>query len=151
MSTPPNVLAVAGLRKVYGDTVAVDEVSFTVQRNEIVGLLGPNGAGKTTTINMILSVLEPTSGTIHIEGLDLAKHRRQALETDQFRGRLRAPAGQSDGVSESAHLRHDLRRQAPVGAHRGDARDCSTSEPSATPGAASFLPASRPASASPKP
>jgi ABC-2 type transport system ATP-binding protein len=82
--TPPHVLAVAGLRKVYGDTVAVDQVSFTVERNEIVGLLGPNGAGKTTTINMILSVLEPTSGTIHIEGLDLARRRRQALERTNF-------------------------------------------------------------------
>jgi ABC-2 type transport system ATP-binding protein len=64
--------------------VAVDAVSFTVRRNEIVGLLGPNGAGKTTTINMILSVLEPTSGTIHIEGLDLARHRQKALERTNF-------------------------------------------------------------------
>jgi ABC-2 type transport system ATP-binding protein len=78
------VLAVEGLRKVYGDIVAVDGISFTVQRNEIVGLLGPNGAGKTTTINMVLSVLEPTTGTIHIEGLDLVRHRRQALERTNF-------------------------------------------------------------------
>jgi ABC-2 type transport system ATP-binding protein len=78
------VLAVAELRKVYGDTVAVDGVSFSVKRNEIVGLLGPNGAGKTTTINMILSVLQPTSGSIHIEGLDLARHRRKALERTNF-------------------------------------------------------------------
>jgi len=80
----PNVLSVVGLRKVYRDTVAVDDVSFEVQRNEIVGLLGPNGAGKTTTINMILSVLEPTSGAIRIEGFDLARHRRQALERTNF-------------------------------------------------------------------
>ncbi len=79
-----NVLTVGELRKVYGDTVAVDTISFRVGRNEIVGLLGPNGAGKTTTINMILSVLEPTSGTIHIEGLDLARYRRQALERTNF-------------------------------------------------------------------
>jgi len=83
-SEQTKVLAVEGLRKVYGDTVAVDAVSFTVQRNEIVGLLGPNGAGKTTTINMILSVLEPTSGTIHIEGVDLKKHRQQALGRTNF-------------------------------------------------------------------
>ncbi len=84
MSHPSNVLSVAGLRKIYGDTAAVDGISFTVQRNEIVGLLGPNGAGKTTTINMILSVLEPTSGTIHIEGLDVTRHRRQALARTNF-------------------------------------------------------------------
>ena len=78
------MLAVSELRKVYGDTVAVDNVSFVVQRNEIVGLLGPNGAGKTTTINMILSVLEPTSGTVHIEGLDLARRRQKALERTNF-------------------------------------------------------------------
>src|SRR5271166_1610151 len=86
MLTPklPHVLAVADLRKLYGETIAVDSVSFTVERNEILGLLGPNGAGKTTTINMILSVLEPTSGTIHIEGLDLARHRRKALERTNF-------------------------------------------------------------------
>jgi ABC-2 type transport system ATP-binding protein len=78
------VLSVYGLRKVYGSIVAVDEVSFDVCRNEIVGLLGPNGAGKTTTINMILSVLEPTAGTIHIEGLDIARHRQQALARANF-------------------------------------------------------------------
>ena len=83
-NTPSSVLTCSGLRKVYGDTIAVDDISFTVLRNEIVGLLGPNGAGKTTTINMILSVLEPTSGTIRIEGLDLGKNRRQALERTNF-------------------------------------------------------------------
>jgi ABC-2 type transport system ATP-binding protein len=55
-----------------------------VQRNEIVGLLGPNGAGKTTTINMILGVLEPTSGSITIGGADLAKNRSHVLERVNF-------------------------------------------------------------------
>jgi ABC-2 type transport system ATP-binding protein len=78
------VLAVSDLRKQYGDLVAVDGISFELATNEIVGLLGPNGAGKTTTINMILGVLEPTSGRILIEGLDIAKHRAQALERTNF-------------------------------------------------------------------
>jgi ABC-2 type transport system ATP-binding protein len=64
--------------------MAVDGISFDVARNEIVGLLGPNGAGKTTTINMILGVLEPTSGSIRIEGIDVAKQRSKALECTNF-------------------------------------------------------------------
>jgi ABC-2 type transport system ATP-binding protein len=78
------VLSVRDLRKRYGLTVAVDGVSFEVNRNEIVGLLGPNGAGKTTTINMILGVLEPTSGTILVEDLDLATQRSQVLARTNF-------------------------------------------------------------------
>jgi ABC-2 type transport system ATP-binding protein len=78
------VLSVTNLCKQYGGTVAVDGVSFGVGRNEIVGLLGPNGAGKTTTINMILGVLEPDSGTVRIEDVDIATHRCAALERTNF-------------------------------------------------------------------
>ncbi len=78
------VLSVSNLRKRYGTTLAVEGISFEVRRNEVVGLLGPNGAGKTTTINMILGVLEPTSGSIRIEGLDLARRRSQALGCTNF-------------------------------------------------------------------
>ena len=78
------VLGVAKLCKSYSRVTAVEQVSFEVRRNEIVGLLGPNGAGKTTTINMILGVLAPTAGTIHIAGIDLARHRSQALAQTNF-------------------------------------------------------------------
>ena len=78
------VLSLINLCKSYAATVAVDRVSFEVESNEIVGLLGPNGAGKTTTINMILGVLEPTSGSIRIEGVDLAAQRSRALEYTNF-------------------------------------------------------------------
>lgn len=78
------VLSVTDLRKTYGAVHAVDGVSFDVGANEIVGLLGPNGAGKTTTINMILGVLEPTSGVIRIEELDAATHRSQVMERTNF-------------------------------------------------------------------
>src|SRR5580693_8690377 len=78
------VLGVANLCKSYSHVTAVEQVSFDVHRNEIVGLLGPNGAGKTTTINMILGVLAPTAGTIHIAGIDLARNRSQALARTNF-------------------------------------------------------------------
>ena len=79
-----NVLSIKALQKSYGDLVAVDGISFEVGRNEIVGLLGPNGAGKTTTINMVLGVLEPDSGTIVIEGADIARRRSEALGHTNF-------------------------------------------------------------------
>ena len=82
MSAP--ILSVSHLCKEYGELRAVDGLSFTVGPHEILGLLGPNGAGKTTTINMILGVLEPTSGSITIDGCDLAKRRRQALGRTNF-------------------------------------------------------------------
>ncbi|MDE1888341.1 MAG: ABC transporter ATP-binding protein, partial [Gammaproteobacteria bacterium] len=82
MSDP--VLSVSDLSKRYGETPAVDGVSFTVARNEIVGLLGPNGAGKTTTINMILGVLAPSAGRILIDGVDVARRRREALARTNF-------------------------------------------------------------------
>src|SRR5215469_17460908 len=78
------VLSVRELRKRYGEVAAVDCISFEVDRGEIVGLLGPNGAGKTTTINMILGVLEPSGGTIAIDGIDLDRHRSRALERTNF-------------------------------------------------------------------
>ena len=77
-------LAITELRKVYGDLVAVDSISFDVNQNEIVGLLGPNGAGKTTTIDMILGVLEPDAGSINVEGLDIASHRSEAIGRTNF-------------------------------------------------------------------
>ncbi len=78
------ILAVSSLCKQYDATLAVDGVSFQIAPHEILGLLGPNGAGKTTTINMILGVLEPTSGSIAIDGRNLAQHRRLALERTNF-------------------------------------------------------------------
>ena len=78
------VLTVERLCKTYGATTAVDGVSFSVGHNEIVGLLGPNGAGKTTIINMILGVLEPTSGTVRVDGLDISANRSRALQRTNF-------------------------------------------------------------------
>jgi ABC-2 type transport system ATP-binding protein len=84
VSAAAEVLRVEGLGRRYGEKVAVDRVSFSVGHGEVVGLLGPNGAGKTTTIDMILGVLEPSSGSIRVEGLDVATRRREALERTNF-------------------------------------------------------------------
>ena len=83
-ATDTTSLRVAGLRKVYGSMVALDELSFVVRPGEILGLLGPNGAGKTTTINMILGVLEPTAGSVRIDEIDVARHRERALARANF-------------------------------------------------------------------
>jgi len=77
-------LDVKDLRKRYGSVTALDGVSFTVGRGEIVGLLGPNGAGKTTTINIVLGVLEPSSGRVEIDGIDIGRERARALERTNF-------------------------------------------------------------------
>jgi ABC-2 type transport system ATP-binding protein len=84
MTAPARVLSVAHLCKQYGDFVAVNDLSFSVERHEILGLVGPNGAGKTTTINMILGVLEATSGSIAIEGFDVRTDRQRALSRANF-------------------------------------------------------------------
>ena len=56
------------LTKRYGKTVAVNQVSFTVQPGQVTGFLGPNGAGKSTTMRMILGLDTPTSGEVHVDG-----------------------------------------------------------------------------------
>jgi len=65
-----SVVQVQGLRKTYGATVAVDEVSFEVGKGEIFGMVGPNGAGKTTTIECLEGLRKPDSGTVRVLGLD---------------------------------------------------------------------------------
>jgi ABC-2 type transport system ATP-binding protein len=61
---------VAHLRKAYGPTVAVDDVSFSVRAGEIFGILGPNGAGKTTTVECLIGLRSPDAGTVRVMGLD---------------------------------------------------------------------------------
>jgi ABC-2 type transport system ATP-binding protein len=64
------IVQVEGLRKTYGDTVAVEEVSFKVQAGEIFGMVGPNGAGKTTTIECLEGLRRPDSGKVRVLGMD---------------------------------------------------------------------------------
>jgi len=64
---------VCELTKTFGQLAAVDRISFTIEQGEIFGLLGPNGAGKTTTLSMLSTILEPTSGSAAIMGIDIEK------------------------------------------------------------------------------
>ncbi len=71
------MITVDGLIRTYGDFTAVDNVSFQIGQGEIVGLLGHNGAGKTTIMKMLTGFLEPTDGTITIDGLDIGEDREE--------------------------------------------------------------------------
>ncbi len=83
MSSKGPVLSVRNLKKVFPGKqksfTPVDGISFDLQPGEILGLLGPNGAGKTTTIQMLMSTLKPTSGSIFYFGKDFFKHRSEIL------------------------------------------------------------------------
>ena len=72
-----SALAIEGVTKVYGRTTVVDDVSFTVEPQEILGLVGPNGAGKTTTIRMALDIIHPDTGAVALFG---SAPTRQALQ-----------------------------------------------------------------------
>ena len=65
------------LTKHFKELVAVCEVTLQVEENECFGLLGPNGAGKTSLIRMLTAVSPPTRGSIHVMGLELARHPRE--------------------------------------------------------------------------
>ena len=73
-------IAISSIRKTYGQTVAIDDVSFTVERGEIFGLVGPNGAGKTTTMECVEGLRQPDRGTISVLGLDPARDARALQE-----------------------------------------------------------------------
>jgi ABC-2 type transport system ATP-binding protein len=92
----PPVIEVQHLHKSYGETVAVDDVSLTVEDGEIFGILGPNGAGKTTTVECIAGLRTPDRGGIRVLGLDPGRDRAELtqrlgiqLQDSQLPGRLR--------------------------------------------------------------
>jgi ABC-2 type transport system ATP-binding protein len=89
------MIHVENLTKYYKDLCAVDQITFDIQKGEILGLLGPNGAGKTTTMRMLTGFLRPTSGTIRVKDYTLDRH---SLEIKKLLGYL----------PESAPLYHDM-------------------------------------------
>jgi ABC-2 type transport system ATP-binding protein len=111
------VIQVSGVRKSYGPTVAVDEVSFEVQDGEIFGLIGPNGAGKTTTMECIEGLRTPDRGTITVLGLDpfrdvytLQRRIGVQLQQAQLQKRIK--------VWEAVDLWASLYRKQPADAER---------------------------------
>ena len=81
MNTP---LEVIDLSKVFNNKEAVKNISFKINKNEIIGILGPNGCGKTTTIGMILGLLKPTTGKVLINGFEIETKRVDLLNNLNF-------------------------------------------------------------------
>ena len=77
-------LEIINLSKTYNSKEAVRNISFKVNKNEIIGILGPNGCGKTTTIGMILGLLKPTKGKVLINGVEIEKQRVELLNKLNF-------------------------------------------------------------------
>jgi ABC-2 type transport system ATP-binding protein len=74
------MIEASGLSKRYGDTLAVDDLSFTVPPGQVTGFLGPNGAGKSTTMRLVLGLDRPTAGSVTVNGRPYAEYRRPLLE-----------------------------------------------------------------------
>lgn len=68
------MISIKNLTKKFGETVALDDISFEVRKGEVLGFLGPNGSGKTTTMRIITGFISPTSGTVEIEGIDAVEN-----------------------------------------------------------------------------
>lgn len=95
------MVEIQNLRKTFGQIVAVDGVSFTVNKGEVLGFLGPNGAGKSTTMKMITGFLTPTSGTIRVCGHDV---QEEALAAKTRIGYLPEGAPAYDDMTPSSFL-----------------------------------------------
>jgi len=96
------IIEAFGLHKSYGDQVAVQDLSFSVEAGEVVGLLGPNGAGKTTTVNMLTTLLPIDSGVARIAGFDVTSEARSVRAVIGL-------AGQSAAVDEMLTARENLK------------------------------------------
>ena len=77
-------LEVIKLTKIYDDKIAVKDISFKINQNEIIGILGPNGCGKTTTIGMILGLLKPSNGKVLINEKEVEKNRVDLMSSLNF-------------------------------------------------------------------
>ncbi|MBP1648932.1 MAG: type transport system ATP-binding protein [Bacteroidetes bacterium] len=112
------MLLVTHLRKAFDTVLAVDDVSFSVQRGEIFGLLGPNGAGKTTTIRVILKILEPDAGETTYDGRKFSDRTRDILGYMPEERGLYKKSKVIDAILYFAELRGMARGQAKAEAYR---------------------------------
>lgn len=78
------MLEVKEVSKLYENQRGVNHIDFSMSRGEIVGFLGPNGAGKTTTMRMITGYLNPTKGSIYVDGLSMADHPGKARKKNRI-------------------------------------------------------------------
>jgi ABC-2 type transport system ATP-binding protein len=116
MSTAP-ALAVDGIRKSYGATVALDGIDLTVEAGTILGLLGPNGAGKTSLVSIVAGLRRPDAGTVHVAGIDVAREPQRARERIGY-------APQETGVYPTMTVRDNLRYFAGLaGLRRAELRE----------------------------
>jgi ABC-2 type transport system ATP-binding protein len=111
-----HAITVESLTKRYGPTLAVDDISFTLPRGQVLGLLGGNGAGKTTTISMLLGLLVPSAGSVTVLGHDMARDRFAALARMNFSSpyiSLPSRLSVSENLTVYGHLYDvpDLRRR----------------------------------------
>ena len=131
-----SVVEIVGLSKRFGAGVlAVDDLSFAVERGQVCGLLGPNGAGKTTCLRMLLGLIQPTGGETYLFGDASARRRRAAprRRADRDRGVRAAPLGHAEPGAVVAGGRRVARRRrlrarssrSPISATRSTAR-CKT-------------------------
>ena len=74
------MIRVSGLRKTFGEVIAVDDVSFAAEDGAITGLLGPNGAGKSTTLRMLYGLMAPEAGEVAVDGVDVQRETMTAQE-----------------------------------------------------------------------
>ena len=70
-SSPENLIVVKNITKKYNQFTAIENISFSIKKGEIIGFLGPNGAGKTTTMNILTGYISSTQGTVEIAGYDI--------------------------------------------------------------------------------
>jgi ABC-2 type transport system ATP-binding protein len=89
------MIEATGLTKRYGDTLAVDDLSFTVPPGHVTGFLGPNGAGKSTTMRMIVGLYDPTSGSVTVNGRRYSEYRRPLLQVGALLDANAAHGGRS--------------------------------------------------------